>query len=68
MRRLRALAESPVVDELHALVICGCRFVLKPALSCVFASQQFSSLHAVSGAHVPWMCLVSTVKRLLRCR
>ena len=47
---------SPVVDELQPLVMRSCHFVPKLALNCAFGSQQFSSLHAVSGAHVPWMC------------
>jgi len=47
---------SLVVDEPQPLVICCCGFAPKPALSCDFASQQFSSLHVVSGAHVPRMC------------
>jgi hypothetical protein len=42
MRRLRASVESPVVDELQPLVMRNCRFASKPALSCYFASQQFS--------------------------
>jgi hypothetical protein len=47
---------SPVVDELQPLGIRCCGFPPKPALSCDFASQQFSSLHVVSGTHVPRMC------------
>lgn len=35
------------------------RFAPKSALSCAFASQQFSSLHVVFGAYVPWMCPAS---------
>lgn len=48
-----------VVDELQPLITRSCCFVPKAALNCGFASQQFSSLHAVSGAHVPWMCPTS---------
>ena len=51
---------SLVVDEPQPLVICCCGFAPKPALSCDFASQQFSSLHVVSGAHVPRMCSALT--------
>lgn len=45
----------------------SCRFVLIDCLSCDFACQQFSALHVVSGAHVPWMCPVA-VGRGLRLR
>ena len=47
---------SPVVDELHALVICSCGLARKPIVICVFGSRQFSSLHAMFGVHVPSMC------------
>jgi hypothetical protein len=47
---------APVVDEPHVLAIRCCGFVSKPAMTCVFGSRQFSSLHAISGAHVPSMC------------
>jgi len=47
---------SPVVDELQPPVSCSCGMSLKPAVTCIFGSRQFSSLHAVFGAHVPSMC------------
>lgn len=47
---------SPVVDELHPLVAGNCGLTLKPVVSCVFGSHQFSWLHAVSRVHVPSMC------------
>jgi len=43
----------------------SCRFTAKPRLNCDFASRQFSSLHMVSGAHVPWMCPPADLCRLL---
>lgn len=46
-------------DEPQLQVMRSYRFALKPTLSCYFASQQFSSLHVMSGAHVPWMCPAS---------
>jgi hypothetical protein len=47
---------SPVVDELDPLIIRSCGSIPKLAVTCVFGSQQFSSLHAMFGAHVPRMC------------
>ena len=50
---------SAVVDELHPLVIRCCGLALRSAPTCVVGSQQFSSVHAVSGAHVPSVCPAS---------
>jgi hypothetical protein len=50
---------SAVVDEPQSLVIRSCGLAPKPVLTCVFGSQQFSSLHAISGVHVPSMCPAS---------
>jgi hypothetical protein len=47
---------SSVVDELHPLVVGNCGLTPKPLVTCVFGSQHFSSLHAISHAHVPWLC------------
>ena len=46
----------PVVDEPQPQVIHSCGLTLKLALTCAFGSRHFSSLHAMSGAHVPSMC------------
>ncbi len=55
-----------VVDEPQPLVICSCGLAPRPRVTWVFGSRQFSSLHVVSGAHVPWMCPASAGDRLLR--
>ncbi len=43
----------PIVDELRPLVTCSCGSTPKLAVTWVFGSQQFSSLHAIFGSCVP---------------
>ena len=47
---------SPIVDELQPLAIGNYGLTPKPVVTCVSGSQHFSSLHAISHAHVPWLC------------
>jgi len=54
--RVRASGVSAVVDELHSLVIGSCGSALETCVICCFGSRQFSSLHAICGAHVPGTC------------
>ena len=51
--RVRASGVSAVVDEPHSLVIGSCGSALELVVTCCFGSRQFSSLHAICGAHVP---------------
>ena len=53
---------SAVVDEPQPLVTCSCRFASESALSCGLASHQLLSFHALSRAHVPWMCPASVAR------
>jgi hypothetical protein len=49
-------SDVAVVGELPSLPMRNCCFAPKPAVTCDFGSQWFSSFHAVFGAHVPSMC------------
>ena len=56
--------EPPVVDELQPLVMRSCGLAPETDVTCLFCSQQFSSLHAAFGAHVPSMCPDPAVRGL----